>query len=111
MSGGLTTDFWLRAHIRRWNDRGISMMVRHKGDPQAGAVLVVINQGATGCTVLTQTRTLDGEKAWLRASGPDPIPETNAEETISRARRRDPDLWVVEIEDREGRHPFEEPIL
>ena len=111
MSDRLATDFWLKAHIKRWNDRGIPMLVRYKGEAQAGAVMVVINQGPDGCTILSQTRTLDGDPAWLRVSGDVPIPEAEAEETIARARRRDPDLWVVEIEDRQGRHPFEEPVL
>lgn len=107
----LKTDFWLKAHIRQSMASGIPMIVVRKGDPSAGSVLVKINQFEIGCIVLSQTRTPEGARAWLRATGPDPVPEADADAFIERQLRYDSDLWVVEIEDRQGRHPLTEPIL
>jgi hypothetical protein len=61
--------------------------------------------------VLTETRDAAGERAWLPGTGSAWVTETEADAYIARARQRDPDLWVIEIEDRQGRLPFEAKIL
>jgi hypothetical protein len=35
------------------------------------------------------------------------VPETDADDYITRQTARDPDLWVVEVETRAGEHGFE----
>jgi len=39
------------------------------------------------------------------------VDDARAEEMIARRLARDPDLWVVEIEDPEGRHSLDEPVV
>ena len=60
---------------------------------------------------LTQTRDPAGGLAWLAAKAGALTPETEADAYIARAVKRDPDLWVVEIESRGGEHPFEGRVL
>jgi hypothetical protein len=107
----LRTDIWVQACVRRGDLEGIPVMVVRKGDPTAGAVLVKRNRFEQGCMVLLQTRDADGASAWLAGTGLDLVPEADADAYIARARQRDPDLWVIEIEDRQGRLPFEAKIL
>lgn len=107
----LPTDLWVRAHIRRCIVDGIPATVVRKGDITGGAVLLKVNQLEQGCRVLTQTRDLDGRSGWLPALNGALVPEAEADGYIARAIRRDPDLWVIEIEDRQGRHPFDGKIL
>ncbi len=107
----LPTDLWVRAHIRRCIADGIPATVVRKGDVTGGSVLLKLNQLDQGCRVLTQTRDLDGRFGWLPALKGELVPEAEADSYIARAIQRDPDLWVIEIEDRQGRHPFEGKIL
>ena len=107
----LKAKLWVHAVIRQCGVLAIPAMVVRKGDEDAGAVLVKLNRGAAGCEVFTQVRDGTGEAAWLRATGPDPVEEAKADAYISRQRDRDCDLWVLEIEDRQGRVPFLDRII
>ena len=107
----LPTDVWVRAHIRRCSIEGIPATVPRRGERRGGTVLLKLNQLERGCRVLTQSRDLEGRLAWLPALNGELVPEAEADEYISRAVARDPDLWVIEIEHREGWHPFEGHVL
>jgi hypothetical protein len=82
-----------------------------KGEPKGGTVLLKLNLLEAGCRVLTQMRDLDGRLGWLPALNGATVPEAEADTYIARAVTRDPDLWVIEIEDRDGNHPFEGTVL
>ena len=107
----LTTEFWVQACIKRCNLAGIAATVAHTGDPTSGTVLVKLNRFADGCTVLSEARKPDGARAWFRGTGATPVPESEADDYIARNRRRDPDLWVIEIEGKVDPLPFDGEIL
>ncbi|MDA8230488.1 MAG: DUF1491 family protein [Magnetospirillum sp.] len=107
----LKAKLWVHAALRRCAVEGIPAVVVKKGDEDAGTILVKVNRGAQGCEVFTQVRDGAGRLAWLRATGPDPVPEERADAHIARAREIDWDLWVLEVEDRAGRVPFLERVL
>lgn len=98
MEARLKTGIWIKALIRRCDLAAISVAVVARGDGDAGAILLKFNGGAAGCAVLTQARGQDGELLWMRATGPVPVAEAEADTYIARQRQRDPDIWVAEIE-------------
>ena len=98
MEARLKTGIWIKALIRRCDLTAIPVAVVARGDGDAGAILLKFNGGAAGCAVLTQARGQDGELLWMRATGPVPVAEAEADTYIARQRQRDPDIWVAEIE-------------
>ena len=103
----LKADIWIMAHVRRCSAEGVPATVVQKGDERGGVLLLKLNWLELGCRVLSQTTDMDGNRAWMAAFDGKLVPEKEADDYISRAMGRDPDLWVVEIEHRDGWHPFE----
>lgn len=106
----LKSEFWVKAHILKCSGQGIHAMLSRKGDETSGIIIVKVFQSRDACTVLTPTLRMDGTRIWLRATGEEPVPEIEADDYIKRQISFDPDLWVLEIEDSQGRHFLEEPV-
>jgi hypothetical protein len=102
---------YVQACIRAAEAKGCNAAVSRRGYPEAGAVLLKLQQRGAGWIVLAQTRDAAGEPAWMRGTGPLPVPENEADAYIARAVARDADLWVVETEHGDGSHPLGERVL
>lgn len=111
MEARLKTKLQVMAAVRLCGVYAIPVVVARRGDEDAGTILVKLNRLEFGFMVLAQTRTGAGDLAWMRATGETPVDEATADSYIQRQVQRDPDLWVVEIEDREARPIFAGPIL
>lgn len=107
----LKAKLFVHAAIRRCGVENIPAVVVRKGDEDAGTVLVKLNRFEAGCEVFTQVRDPEGRLAWMRATGPEPVPEAKADAYIERQRDIDYDLWVLEVESRDGRVPFIERVI
>jgi hypothetical protein len=107
----LKAEIWIMAHVRRCNAQGVTAMVARRGDARGGSLIVKINTLGDGCKVLSQALDPDGRPGWLAAFKGALVPETEADAYIARAVGRDPDLWVIEIEHKDGWHPFEGKVI
>ena len=106
----LKAEIVAKALSRRCQSAGAMAMVVRRGDADAGSLLLKLNTLDGNAVVLTPGYNLEGARVWRRAAGDAPVADAEAEAYIARALTRDPDIWVVEIEDREGRHFLDEPV-
>lgn len=105
----LTARFWVDAYLARLRLCDIPAFVVAHGDDTGGAVLVKLAT-LDGNAVLYQ-RSFDlmtGDRRWVElATGP----ERGVDDIVARQRGFDPDLWVIEVEDRQGRHLLDQDGL
>ena len=105
----LTSDVWVSAYLTRLRLLDIPAFVVARGDGIAGAVLIKLNTLNGKGSVFHRLFDLDtGERNWVELTTGD---ERDLDSTIVRQRSFDPDLWVIEVEDRAARHLLEEPGL
>lgn len=105
----LTADIWVSAYLTRLRLQDIPAFVVAKGDLTAGTVIVKLN------TLDGQARAfhrsfdlMTGERTWaVLAEGS----EADVDASLAKQRSFDPDLWVIEVEDRAGRHLLDQPGL
>ncbi|OYY79614.1 MAG: hypothetical protein B7Y43_00625 [Sphingomonas sp. 28-62-20] len=98
MSDRLPSQILVGALLRRVNDAGGIGAVLAKGDPQAGAILVVTCEKGRNFKVVERGLTATGETGLVTA-GPGMSQNSADIDAYWRQRRaRDPDLWVVEVD-------------
>ncbi len=107
----LPTGLWVSAQIRRCHVVGIPVYVVRRGGEDRGTVLLNIAVAGRGNRILTQGRGMDGKTGWIDPHDGVLVDEMAASGYIRQAMAMDPDLWVIEVEDKEGRNPFEGKIL
>ena len=105
----LTASFWVHAYLARLRLADIPAFVVAHGDDTAGAVLVKLSTLDGRARAFQRGFDLGtGGRHWQELiAGPEP----EVDGAIARQRGFDPDLWVIEVEDRQGRHLLNEPGL
>jgi hypothetical protein len=105
----LKSSIWVAAYLRRCQTEGVFGAVRRRGAEEAGAVFVkvaLLDGNAKLYVPAPQTVYDDSRpiERFFMPTSPEPVPEQSVEERLAREIRFDPDAWIVEIEDRSGRH-------
>lgn len=107
----LKTDFWVSALIRRAEIGGAFAALTRKGDADAGAVLVKVATLDGRARLYAPARDGEGERIWLDLSaGSLGDGERDVDAHARKRAETDPDIWLVEIEDRKGRHFLQERV-
>lgn len=99
----------VQAIIRRAELSGAHAFLVRRGSEEAGALFIKVSRLDGTCTVLNQARRGEGELIWAKPLG-EKADEATVNAWLERQTRFDPDLWILEIEDREGRAFLIEPI-
>jgi len=106
----LKTALWVAAYLRRCQVEGVSGVVRRRGAEEAGAVFVRISRldGTSDLFGPAPQSAFEAAESAARAFAPSlaqqPAPDAAVEHYLAREVKFDPDVWIVEVEDRAGRN-------
>lgn len=101
----LKSAIWVSAFLRRWQVQGHYGAVIRKGAEEAGAIFVIINHLDGGLHLFGPapgaSHDESGERRWIDEAG-GRADQAAIDAILQRRLKADPDVWVVEIEDRDG---------
>jgi hypothetical protein len=104
----IKSEIWVRAYLRRCQAEGVPVAIVRRGDEAAGAIFICIDRldgtvrlygPAPAGLIESET-----ERRWVSCFGGSGASAEKADNYLARQREFDPDLWIIEIEDRAGRH-------
>lgn len=106
----LKSGVWALAYVRRCYVEGVFAVIRRRGADDAGAIFIKVNRldntadvyGPAPQSAFEDEHPVD--RAFTPAMKTMPAPDAEAEAYLARQIRFDPDLWIIETEDRAGRH-------
>ena len=98
---------WVSALLRRASLAGAYPVIAHRGDEERGDVVVKVTAGRGKARLYVPAFNPDGPSEFERLASED---EAEVDGAIQKRLRADRDLWVIEIEDREGRHFLVETV-
>jgi len=106
----LKSALWVAAYLRRCNVEGVFAAVRRRGAEEAGAVFIRVSRldGTSDLFGPAPQSALDApsgmDRRFSASLAKRPAPDVEVEAYLGRELKFDPDIWIVEIEDRAGRN-------
>jgi hypothetical protein len=104
----LKSEIWVKAYVRRLSNGGNQAYVVRHGDDDAGAIYIRINRlDGTSHLFGPAPASLSGaetDRRWVAFFKGAPRPDAEVDGLLEREARTDPDLWIVEVEARDGAH-------
>ncbi len=110
----LKSHIWVKAYLRRCQAEGCFAAVMRHGHDDAGGIYVRINllNGTSKLYVPAPIGFDDAEpgRKWMPAFEIMPVADADVEAHLIQQQEYDPDLWVIEVEDREARHFLDDEL-
>lgn len=110
----LKSEIWVKAYIRRCGGNGAAAVVAQRGQSDGGAIFIKVNK-LDGTVYLygPAPAGLDAAssgRVWSPCLDREGVGEAEADAYLRRQMEFDPDIWIIEVEDRAGRHFLDDAL-
>jgi hypothetical protein len=114
----LKSSIWVSAYLRRCDVEGAFAAVRRRGAEEAGAIFIKLNRlDGTGTLYGPAPQSMFDEQQpssrlfTALIGGGTPAADSDIETRLTKEIRFDPDVWIVEVEDRRGRNFLDDALV
>ena len=111
----LKSEVWVSAYLRRCQAEAVPVVVVRRGNAEAGAIFISVDKlDGTVCLFGPAPAGLasgDTDRRWVRCLKDEASTPQDASLYLARQIEFDPDLWILEVEDRTGRHVLASDLI
>lgn len=111
----LHSQIWVAAFIRQVQAQGAQAMLTRRGESMAGAIYIKVNMLDGNALLYSPAPALDLnetiDRVWMSEFGDAPRPEPEIDLFLKGQVQFDADIFIVEVEDKEGRHFLGEQLV
>jgi hypothetical protein len=108
----LKSEIWVKAYLRRCAVAGIDAGLLRRGDVDAGAIYIKVSRlDGTAALFGPAPAGMDEvheERRWRACFDREAVTEADADAYLERQIEFDPDVWIVSVDDSQGRHALED---
>lgn len=108
------SQIWVAAYLRQVESSGSSAVLVRRGEASAGAIYIKVclldRTARLYSPALILTENAHTDRAWHSEFGEAPIAEPEVDEFLKNQASFDGDLWIIEVEDRQGRHFLDDQL-
>jgi hypothetical protein len=109
------SEVWVRAYLRRCQTEGIPVVIVRRGDEAAGAIFIRIDTLDGAVTLYgpapSGSAGSETDRRWVSAFGSRRATAEETDRYLARQLEFDPDLWIIEVEDKAGRHLLTDSVV
>jgi hypothetical protein len=108
----INSGIWVKAYLRRCQSGGASAFVMRRGDDVRGAIYIKVSRldgtaalyGPAPSGFGAGESSASGERQWIRNHKEECKGDRDLDDELARHVEFDGDIWIIEIEERTGRH-------
>ena len=108
----LKSEIWVKAYLRRCQVEGAAAVLVRRGDTDAGAIYIKVSRldgtAARFGPAPAGMQEAREDRHWQSCIDRAPVSEAETDAYLARQIEFDPDIWIVSVEDRQGRHFLED---
>jgi len=109
----IASEIWVKAYLRRCASAGAAAVLERRGDAERGAIFIRVSRldgtAALLAPAVAAGRGAGADRRWQMSHAS--LPEAEVDAVLARQVGFDSDLWIVAVEDREGRHFLDEALI
>ena len=102
----VTTTILVSSALRQAQGQGLFAAVLRQGDERAGTIFVEVEISVSQSRLYGRQVSFEGDYEWVCLTGDEAVPAADVAERLKKEAARDPDCWIICVQDPKGRNIF-----